>query len=364
MESRRIVIPFLILLFLLPLTSCTRDPGNGGNADPNPDLPPGQATLAGLALGDPVSKVLDQFGSQYTEEIISAEDSPYGEDASTWNYGDRIFVTVGQASQTVQRIYVAAPEYETNLGVSVGQRADAVLPIYRNHYEESVHPDSNEILYGCFQVENGGFLLFSFRDGNEMVAVGSPISDEAVVERILLGDSIASCLFEAGNNGSEEPDPDLPPEQTTLAGLALGDPVSKVLDQFGSQYTEETISAEDSYYGEDVSTWNYGDRIFVTIGQTSQTVQRIYVTVPEYNTNLGVSVGQRADAFLPTYQGFYEELVSYHSDDTLYGWFLVENGGILIFYFSDENGIIPGGTTIPDHAVVDDIVLAYLMHFD
>jgi hypothetical protein len=171
--------------------------------------------------------------------------------------------------------------------------------------------------------------------------------------------SLTACTQ---NNGGD-PDPD-PPEQTTLAGIALGDPVTKVTEMFGNQYIEDIISAEDSYYGEDAANWNYQDRIYFTIGQTSQSVLRVYVTVSEYETNLEVKVGDSADTFLPLYRDYYEELVSFHSDDTLYGWFQVEEGGLLIFRFEDENGSIESVDPIPDDAVVENITLAYLDHFD
>jgi hypothetical protein len=171
---------------------------------------------------------------------------------------------------------------------------------------------------------------------------------------------LAAC---SQNTGNGDPDPD-PPEKTILAGITLGDPVTKVTQLFGDPLVEGTIGADESYYGEDAANWNYQDRIYFTIGLTSQSVLRVYVTVPEYETNLEVTVGQQADTFLPLYRSFYEELVSYHSDDTLYGWFKVEDGGLLIFRFEDENGSIDGGIPIPDQAVVESITLAYLAHFD
>lgn len=174
---------------------------------------------------------------------------------------------------------------------------------------------------------------------------------------------LTACSRDNENNGNGEPDPD-PPEQTILAGIALGDPASKVIQLYGNQYIEDTLSADDSYYGQDVANWNYQDRIYFTIGQSTQTVLRVYVTVPEYETNLAVKVGQRAVTFLPLYRGYYEELVSYHSDDVLYGWFQVEDGGLLIFRFTDGDIAIEGGVPIPDQAIVDNITLAYQDHFD
>jgi hypothetical protein len=171
--------------------------------------------------------------------------------------------------------------------------------------------------------------------------------------------SLSACTQ---NNGGD-PNPD-PPELTTLAGIALGDPVTKVTELYGTDYEEDFLDAEDSYYGEDVANWNYQDRIYFTIGQTSQSVLRVYVTVPDYETNLEVKVGDSADTFLSVYREYYEELISFHSDDTLYGWFQVEEGGLLIFRFADENGPIESIDPIPDEAVVESITLAYLDHFD
>ena len=168
---------------------------------------------------------------------------------------------------------------------------------------------------------------------------------------------LAACS--QNNGGSEDP-----PEVTTLAGVALGDPVTKVTEMYGDQYIEDTISADDSYYGEDVANWNFQDRIYFTIGQTSQSVLRVYVTVPEYETNLEAKVEDSADSFLPTYRDYYEELVSFHSDDVLNGWFQVEEGGLLIFRFEDASGSIESVDPIPDDAVVESITLAYLDHFD
>ncbi len=165
------------------------------------------------------------------------------------------------------------------------------------------------------------------------------------------------------NGGNGDPDPD-PPEITTLADIALGDPADTVTQMYGTQYEEDTTSADESYYGEDVANWNYQDRIYFTIGLTTQSVLRVYVAIPDYETNLGVKVGDKADTFLPQYRDYYDELVSNQSDDILNGWFLIEEGGLLIFRFADENGELDPTLPIPDEAVVDSITLAYVEHFD
>jgi hypothetical protein len=169
-------------------------------------------------------------------------------------------------------------------------------------------------------------------------------------------------------NGTEDPGPDdepdpEPPEKTTLAGIALGDPATEVIRLFGRMYEEDLYFADEGYYGEDVAFWDYNDRIFFTIGQSTQKVLRIDVRVGAYETNLGVRVGQRAADVLPSYRSFYPELVSIHTDEAVPGWFQVENGGLIIFFFND-GGEPLFGVPIPDNAVVEGITLAYEEHFD
>jgi hypothetical protein len=172
-----------------------------------------------------------------------------------------------------------------------------------------------------------------------------------------------------GDNPDEpEPDPDVepdpePPEKTILAGIALGDPATEVIRLFGRLYEEDFFFADEGYYGEDVAFWNYQERIFFTIGQATQKVLRIDVTVGDYETNLGSRVGQRAMDVLPKYRGLYPQLVSIHTDGEVPGWFLVENGGLLIFNFNDgEEPLF--GVPIPDNAILAGITLAYHEHFD
>ncbi len=159
-----------------------------------------------------------------------------------------------------------------------------------------------------------------------------------------------------------EPDPG-PPETTTLGEISLGDPVDEVLLRFGSMYEETVIDDEAGYFGEPINYWNYQDRIGFMVGVTTQQVLRIDVFDSGYYSNLGAYIGQKASEILPVYREYYEELVSIHTEAVVPGWFLVEDDKLLILRFSDGSEA-SFGDPIPDDALLVEMSLAYLEHFD
>ncbi len=161
-----------------------------------------------------------------------------------------------------------------------------------------------------------------------------------------------------------EPEPEPPelPERTTLGGVRLGDSAERVSMLLGKNFTEEP-SGDEGWYGEDTVLRSYPRGMVLTMGLKTGKVLRLETDTAEYATNLGVRVGSRADDALAQYRELYDEFEGANSDGPIAGWFKVESGGLLIFDFDAEDGMLIN-PEVKQHAAVEVIVLAYTRHFD
>jgi len=150
---------------------------------------------------------------------------------------------------------------------------------------------------------------------------------------------------------------------SSLGGISLGDSLQTVVDVLGNNYTESTESDNAEYIGEDMTVWSYESGIVVSFGKTSGKVLRITSTSTDLKTNLGIKVGDAAKTVFETYKPLYEEAVSRHSDEMLTGWFLMEDGAVMIFDFDKSDGAVVNSNVTPDSSV-EKIILAYWKHFD
>jgi hypothetical protein len=154
-----------------------------------------------------------------------------------------------------------------------------------------------------------------------------------------------------------------PEETPTLGGIGLGASQDQVLGILGDRYTETIHQDLGHMIGEDLVVWTFDQGIEVTFGKRSGRAIRVTVQDPDFPTNLGVKVGDHAQTALDNYRDSYQEARSRHYDTVLEGWFLLEEGAVLILDFDASDGSLVNGP-IQAGSSIEQIVLAYWEHFD
>lgn len=148
-----------------------------------------------------------------------------------------------------------------------------------------------------------------------------------------------------------------------LGGISLGDSPERVIEVLGSNYTESVEPDTAGFIGEDMTVWSYENDTVVYIGQTSGKVLKVTTASPDLKTSLSIKVGDNAETVFKAYRLLYEEAVSRHRDEVLEGWFLMEDGIVMIFDFDKSDGVMVNSDVTSDFAV-EEIILAYWKHFD
>lgn len=149
----------------------------------------------------------------------------------------------------------------------------------------------------------------------------------------------------------------------SLGGISLGDTSEDVIAKLGDDYSESTEPDVLGAIGEDITVWNYNSGITISIGKTSGKVLRIVSASPDFQTDLGIKVGDDAKIVFEMYKPVSDEAVSRHSNETLEGWFLMEDGTVIIFDFDKSDDSIVNSDITPDSSV-EEIILSYWKYFD
>ena len=147
----------------------------------------------------------------------------------------------------------------------------------------------------------------------------------------------------------------------SIAGISLGDPVSKVEMILGKDY-EEALHEEMGHFDELYYLRKY-EGISLIIGKDSQKVLEIDVTSDKYETWLGDKVGYTAGVIFPKYREKYTEPESIHTGSKLEGWFELGDGLVLIFDFDKDDGMIVN-SDITEDSKVELIKLANMRYID
>ncbi|MFY9173881.1 MAG: hypothetical protein WAO24_00830 [Peptococcia bacterium] len=148
----------------------------------------------------------------------------------------------------------------------------------------------------------------------------------------------------------------------SLAGIKLGDPLELVLEILGNEYTESVVN-EPYPFGEAFITMEYENGIKLIVGKDSKLVFEMETTSQDTPTNFGVKVGDKAEDALAKLRAFYEEAVSNHSDDTLVGWFLLEDLDLIILNF-EKDDILVNDPIVKPGALVERIKLSNFFYMD
>ncbi|NLU32721.1 MAG: hypothetical protein GXX04_08895 [Clostridiaceae bacterium] len=148
-----------------------------------------------------------------------------------------------------------------------------------------------------------------------------------------------------------------------LGGISLGDSAENAAKVLGNDYTESTEPDASGTIGEDMVIRQYKNGITVYLGKTSGKVLRIISESTDFETDIGIKVGDDAKAVSDAYKSRFKTAVSRHSDEELEGWYLLGDGAVIIFDFDKSDDTLTNSDINPE-SKVERIVLAYWQHFD
>jgi|GEM_PF-4833944 len=154
-----------------------------------------------------------------------------------------------------------------------------------------------------------------------------------------------------------------PTFSVSLGGISLGDSPEKVAQVLGSDYEESQEEDILGAFGEDVLIWRYEKGITVTFGKDTKKVIKVVAYHPDFETDLGIKIGDKAQRIFEKYEPISQKPVSRHNNEVLTGWFDMGEGEILIFDFDRNDNTPVNGDVLPD-AQVQEIILGYWKHFD
>lgn len=203
---KKILIPIVVVALLLCLASQlfkysdskestnpidTNDKGVSAPADSISTEAPNQNNfvtglgLGGISLGDSPQKVISVPGNDYTESIEIDNGGIIGEDIVIWSYEKGIVVSFGKTSGKVIRVVSASPNFQTDLGIKVGDNAKTAFEVYKPKFKEAISRHSNEVLEGWFHAGDEAVMIFDF-DKSDRVVTNSAITEDSDIEEIIL----------------------------------------------------------------------------------------------------------------------------------------------------------------------------------
>jgi hypothetical protein len=150
--------------------------------------------------------------------------------------------------------------------------------------------------------------------------------------------------------------------KATVAGIRLGDSADILEKKFGTVIKEIPLE-QPNYYGKTVSQVEYNNGVSAFIDKDSNTILEISVEAGDYETNLGLKLEDSADDVLRKYSTEYKLFKGDNSDDYLKGWYIVEEGELLIFDFKKDDGTHYNESINNSDRVVS-ITLSHPMYFD
>jgi len=148
---------------------------------------------------------------------------------------------------------------------------------------------------------------------------------------------------EQGKEDSQESTPG-------LGGIHLGDDFTKAEELLGKDY-KETLNEEQGHFSEAYYLREYSKGITLIVGKDSNKILEISVYSPDYPTNLGVKVGHTAEKVSQVYSAKYKLMESRHGYGLLEGFYLVEDGMVMIFDYNKGDNQIVNSEVKPDSQV-------------
>jgi len=136
----------------------------------------------------------------------------------------------------------------------------------------------------------------------------------------------------------------------SLGSIHLGDSFGEVEKALGKGY-KETLHDEPGHFPEAWYSREYDKGIKFIVGKDSGKVLEIDAVTAEFATNLGVKVGDTAERIKDVYADKYKPFESRHGDGPLEGFYLLEDGQVMIFDYNREDNQLVNTNVKPDSKV-------------
>lgn len=148
----------------------------------------------------------------------------------------------------------------------------------------------------------------------------------------------------------------------SLGKIHLGDSLTQVEPILGKEY-KETAYEEPGHFPEPWLKREYPQGITVIVGKNSGKVLELETTVPDFQSNLGVKVGDTAKTVSEKYGTKYTKFLSPQGDGELEGFYRLEAEQLIIFDYNKEDESLINKDVKPE-SKVEKIRLTYLNQID
>lgn len=135
-----------------------------------------------------------------------------------------------------------------------------------------------------------------------------------------------------------------------LGKIHVGDDFSKVEELLGKDYTE-TFHEEPGHFTEAWYHREYSQGLTLVVGKDSNKVLEIDALSPDYPTNLGIKVGDTAEKVAQVYGEKYKLMESRHGDGQVEGFYMLEDGMVMIFDYNKDDDQLINTDIKPDSKV-------------
>lgn len=139
-------------------------------------------------------------------------------------------------------------------------------------------------------------------------------------------------------------------QSASLGNIHLGDPFSQAEKILGKDY-QETFYDEPGHFPEAWYSREYKQGIRLIVGKDSGKVLEIDAIAADFATNLGAKVGDTAERIKDVYADKYKPFESRHGEGPLEGFYLLEDGQLMIFDYNREDNQLVNTNVKPDSKV-------------
>ncbi len=153
-----------------------------------------------------------------------------------------------------------------------------------------------------------------------------------------------------GNADNENQGKNTQESNPALGKIHVGDDFSKVEELLGKDY-KETFHEEPGHFTEAWYHREYSQEITLRVGKDSNKVLEIDALSSDHPTNLGIKVGDTAEKVAQVYGEKYKLMESRHGDGQVEGFYMLEDGLVMIFDYDKDDDQLINTDVKPDSKV-------------